>query len=205
MELVIETVGTGWSEILELFKQDRATRIATRHGISFDIAGLTLVLTNPNDRTPPDNFPYPELIADYMDRMFGQSRDSSLLFQRMHRWNAEGDDQIDQIGRIRDLLRRDRNSRSAVFSLWNPTADLSSDYPVSPVSGCFRLMRGRLNLFITARSADVVLGLVPELLAFSYLLSNMALELGVATSVLSYHAWSAHMYEVDYISLAAGG
>lgn len=200
MELTIETVRTGWQSALDLFQGSPATRIATRHGISFDLPGLTVLLTNPSDLTPPERYPYPELIKDYRDRLFGNQRGRSLLYQRMRRWGSDEGDTFDQIGRIVELLRRDPTSRSAVFSTWLPPSDLETRFPVSPVGGAVRVVAGTLHLFVTARSVDVWVGFVPELLAFAQLASDLSLELGIRRSVVCYQCWSAHIYEVDFLS-----
>ncbi|MER7168345.1 thymidylate synthase [Micromonospora sp. NPDC000207] len=200
MELTIETVRTGWQQALDLFQGGQAVRIATRHGISFDLPGLTVRLTNPSDLSAPEGYPYPELIKDYRDRLFGNQRGRSLLFQRMRRWGGDEGEAFDQIGRIVDLLRRDPTSRSAVFSTWSPPSDLNAPFPVSPVGGAVRVVADTLHLFVTARSVDVWVGFVPELLAFAQLASDLSQELGMRRSTVSYQCWSAHIYEVDLLS-----
>ncbi|GAB2936851.1 hypothetical protein GCM10027280_26150 [Micromonospora polyrhachis] len=200
MELMIETVEAGWPQVLDLFRGDTAARIATRHGISFDLPGLNVWLRNPSDLTPPADYPYPELIKDYRNRLFGNQRDKSLLFQRMRRWQDDDLNPFDQLNRITELLRRDPSTRSAVFSTWLPPSDLTADYPVSPVGGAVRVVGGTLHLFVTARSVDVWVGFVPELLAFAQLAGDLALDVGARRSVVSYQCWSAHLYEVDFLS-----
>lgn len=203
LDLTISTVATGWRQVIDLYRDNLPTRIATRHGVSFDIPGLTVWLENPADLTPPTEYPYPELIKDYRDRIFGDQRESSLLYQRMRNWESPDDHHVDQVDRMVRLLRTDENSRSAVFSVWRPDEDLGGDYPVSPVGGAFRVLDRSLILFLTARSLDVWVGFVPELLTFAQVTSDIALDLGLATSRVCYHAWSAHLYEVDYLAYVA--
>ncbi|MEV4755797.1 thymidylate synthase [Micromonospora sp. NPDC049559] len=200
MEVSIETVETGWPQVLDLFRDGAAARVATRHGISFDLPGLTVWLRNPNDLSAPADYRYPELIKDYRDRLFGTQRDKSLLFQRMRRWREDDIDAFDQVERIINLLRREPSSRSAVFSTWLPPADLEAAFPVSPVGGAVRVVGDTLHLFVTARSVDVWVGFVPELLAFAQLANEFALDLGVRRSTVSYQCWSAHLYEVDFLT-----
>ncbi|WFE65533.1 thymidylate synthase [Micromonospora sp. WMMD714] len=204
MEIEASTVAAGWHEVIALFARQPPTRIATRHGVSFDIPGLTVWLRNPADLTPPQGYLYPELIKDYRDRIFGDQREASLLYQRMRRW-ADGDGPpVDQFAQAVELLRRDEHSRSAVFSLWRPEEDLGGRFPVSPVGGALRIVGDDLVLFLTARSVDVWVGLVPELLTFAQLAADAALELGLTGSRLCHHSWSAHLYEVDYLTYLAG-
>jgi hypothetical protein len=199
MELSIRTVASGWEEVLGLFRLQEPVRIVTRHGVAFDLPGLTVCVQQPNDLSLPANYPYPELVKDYRDRLFGDQRDKSLLYQRLRRWRNGDDAAVDQIDQIKRLLRSNPSSRTAVFSTWQPGEDLSADFPVSPVGGCFRMLEGVLHLFLTGRSVDVVVGLVPDLLAFAQLTLDIALELGVSETAIAYSCWSAHIYELDYL------
>jgi thymidylate synthase len=158
---------------------------------------------NVNDLTPPEGYLYPELIRDYRDRLFGDQRGKSMFYQRMRRWDSGVGPPIDQLTAVEELLKEDPNSRSAAFSTWLPHEDLGGEYPVSPVAGCFRLVAGTLYVFVIARSVDVWVGLVPELLAFAQIGADMALALGTAGCTLVYHSWSAHIYEIDYLSYIA--
>lgn len=200
----MHTVASGWREVLTLFARRQPARIATRHGVSFDIPGLTLWLRNPADLTAPHGYPYPELIRDYRDRLFGAQRESSLLHQRLRSWLVADGPPIDQFERALAVLRQDEHSRSAVFSTWRPETDLGGRFPVSPVGGALRIIDENLVLFLTARSVDVWVGLVPELLAFGQLVADAALDLGLTGSQICYHAWSAHLYEVDYLTYLSG-
>ncbi|KIR66471.1 hypothetical protein TK50_15520 [Micromonospora haikouensis] len=200
VELEIATVASGWPDVVALFAGDLPVRIATRHGVSFDLPGLTVWLRNPADLTPPPGYPYPELIKDYRDRLFGDQRESSLLHQRLRRWAPADGTPVDQFAQAVALLRQDEHSRSAVFSTWQPEEDLGGRFPVSPVGGALRIVADELVLFLTARSVDVWVGLVPELLTFAQLASDAALDLGLTRSQVCYQAWSAHLYEVDYLT-----
>jgi thymidylate synthase len=197
---MVETIAEGWAQVLELYRGDAPVRIATRHGVSFDIPGLVVTVRNGQDSTPPTDYEYPELVTDYLDRLFGRQQSESLLFQRLRRWVDGDQPAVDQLQGISELLRADPNSRSAVFSTWKPAEDLGAPFPVSPVGGCFRLVGDNLHLFLTARSTDVMVGLVPELVAFSRVASALALEVGARSTMITYQCWSAHLYEIDYLS-----
>ncbi|MEU4643993.1 thymidylate synthase [Micromonospora sp. NPDC023814] len=204
MELEVATVASGWHDVLSVFSQGQPARVATRHGICFDIPGLTVWLKNPADLTPPRDYLYPELIKDYRDRIFGEQRESSLLYQRLRGWVAADGSPIDQFEQATEMLRQDEHSRSAVFSMWRPEEDLGGRFPVSPVGGALRIVGDDLVLFLTARSVDIWVGFVPELLTFAQLISDAALALGLRGSKVCYHSWSMHLYEVDYLTYLAG-
>ncbi|MFG3577820.1 thymidylate synthase [Micromonospora chersina] len=204
MELEVATVSSGWEDVLSVFSRGQPARVATRHGICFDIPGLTVWLWNPADLTPPQGYLYPELIKDYRDRIFGDQRESSLLYQRLRAWVAADGSPIDQFQQAIAMLRQDEHSRSAVFSMWRPEEDLGGRFPVSPVGGTLRIVGDDLVLFLTARSVDIWIGFVPELLTFAQLASDAALALGLHGSKICYHMFSAHLYEVDYLTYLAG-
>ncbi|WP_281942694.1 thymidylate synthase [Micromonospora sp. AKA38] len=198
------TVAAGWADVLSIFARGGPARVTTRHGICFDIPGLTVRLRNAADLTPPSGYLYPELIKDYRDRIFGDQRESSLLYQRLRGWIGPDDSPIDQFAHATELLRQDAHSRSAVFSMWRPEEDLGGRFPVSPVGGALRIVGDDLVLFLTARSVDVWIGFVPEMLTFAQLAADAALALGAKGAKVCYHAWSAHIYEVDYLTYLAG-
>jgi thymidylate synthase len=204
MELLVDSVADGWNAILEAWSGDVPKRIATRHGISFDLAGLTIIVENPYDRRLPDSYDYPELVVDYMERLFGGGRGNAVLYQRLRHRVAGAAGAVDQLDLIRKSLIKDRNTRAAVFVLWDVVEDLGAQFPVSPVDGCFRVIDNVLHLLVTARSVDVILGLVPELLVLCQLATDMALDLGLSKARLTYHCWSAHMYEADFLVRVAG-
>lgn len=203
MYLKIPTIETGWIEVLNLFRRSSPTRIPSRHGVSFDIPGLTVWLENPSDLTPPAEYIYPELIKDYRDRLFGDQRENSLLYQRLRNWQSSDQTQIDQLESVAQLLEVDENTRAAAFSLWQPSEDLGADFPVTPVGGAFRVIDRRLTLFLTVRSLDVWVGFVPEFLTYAQLTSDLALRLGFPRSSVCFHIWSAHIYELDYLTYLA--
>ena len=203
MELSIATISSGWQRVLSLFLEENPVRIATRHGISFDIPGLTVRLTTPGDLTIPEGYAYPELVSDYRERLLGAQQDKSLFYRRLTEWPDGAGGTFNQMNSIRELLKTQSATRSAVFSTWQPTEDLGAKYPVSPVGGCFRLVGGTLHLLLTARSVDVWVGFVPELLTFARLTNDLALDLGARDSVVTYHMWSAHLYEIDYLTYLA--
>ena len=200
MELSITTISSGWQQVLSLFLEEKPVRIATRHGISFDIPGLTVRLTAPGDLTIPGGYAYPELVSDYRERVFGVQQNTSLFYRRLTEWPDGAGSTANQMDGIRELLKTQPTTRSAVFSTWQPTEDLGAKYPVSPVGGCFRLVGGTLHLLLTARSVDIWVGFVPELLTFARLTTDLALDLGARDSVITYHMWSAHLYEIDYLT-----
>lgn len=207
MEIEISTVHEGWASILEVFRSPAPIKVPSRHGVVFDIPSLTVVVRDPADTRPPKLYAFPVLLKDYRERVFGEQRGNSLLYQRLTAWRPTATSRklVNQLDALRLALRKDEATRAAVFSLWLPGVDSESPHPVSPVAGSFRILNDELNAMIVARSVDVWTGLVPELLVFCQLATDVASDLGLPRTRLVYHAWSAHIYEVDYIQSVLGG
>lgn len=200
------TVATAWEAGLDLFKSpDGLYRHDSERGVAFEIPGMTLVIDSVADTSLPARYLYPRLVTDYADRLFGSQRDRSLLHTRMRTWpTAEGRD-VDQIEQVVALLRTTPETRSAAFSLWQPSLDPRADYPVSPVAGQFRVIHEEVHLYLVARSVDYWIGAVPELLAFARLQQIAAAEIGRPAGTMIYHMWSAHVYEDDCLAHLMSG
>lgn len=135
---------------------------------------MTVVVESAADLTAPARYRFPELVADYTERLFGTDRDQSVLYQRMRNWPAADGHAIDQIATLAQMLAASPDTRAASFTLWRPEDDLGSAFPVSPVSGCFRIISGRLQLQLRVKPRPIV-----------------------------FHMWSAHIYEDDRLAHVA--
>jgi thymidylate synthase len=196
-----ETIAEAWENALLLFQSPADLyRHDSERGVAFEITGLTITVQSARDLTSPARYQFPALVADYAERLFGADRDKSMLYQRMRNWQAAGGRAIDQIARIGEILAASPDSRAAAFTLWRPEDDLSSSFSVSPVSGCFRMISGSLQLHLVARSLDLWVGAVPELVAYGRLVNELAETLRVKPGPIVYHVWSAHIYEDDCLA-----
>ena len=199
--IVGATVADAWEKGLQLFRSPAGLyRHDSERGVAFEILGLNLIVESTTGATVPAGYRFPDLISDYEERIFGAERERSLLYQRMHNWALPGENGIDQIAGTEQLLRQSPDTRAAAFSLWRPEEDLDSGFPVSPISGCFRIVAGKLRLLLVARSVDYWVGAVPELLVYSKLANQVAERLNISAGSLVYHMWSAHIYEDDCLA-----
>lgn len=195
------TIADAWERGLRLFESpDTLTRHDSERGVAFEITGMTVVVESAADLSVPPRYRFPGLVEDYVDRLFGADRDQSMLYQRMRNWPAASGIAIDQIARLEEKLTASPDTRGAAFTLWRPEDDLESVFPVSPVSGCFRIISGRLQLQLVARSVDYWVGAVPELVAYGRLTQELAEALYVKPGALVFHMWSAHIYEDDCLA-----
>lgn len=201
------TPAEAWEAGLELFRSpDHLYRHDSERGVAFEVPGLTLFVESADDLALPARYAYPSMVTEYAERVFGAERETSLLHRRMHAWSAREGATLDQIAQATALLRSSPDTRAAAFSLWQPESEYASDFPVSPVSGCFRVIDEAVHLLLVARSVDYWIGAVPELVVFARLLQKVAGDLGRRPGGLVYHAWSAHVYEDDcLVHLMADG
>lgn len=199
MDVVLPSI-EDWLDVVHAFRPDTSIRSETRHGVCFDMPGMTVKLLDTTRHGIPNSYFYPELVSDFRRRLSGTTEKPALMFERLYAWDSgSGEEPLDQIDCIQRSLRKDPQSRAAVFSTWRPEIDIESDYPPGQVAGAFRLVGNTLHLNLVGRSVDVWVGLVPALLAFSQLLGTTADELRMDPGPLIYHCWSAHLYEIDYL------
>jgi hypothetical protein len=195
------TIAEAWEQALLLFRSPADLfRHDSERGVAFEITGLTVVIQSSKDLALPARYRFPGLVADYAERLFGADREQSLLYQRMRNWPVADGQVIDQVARLGQVLAASPDTRAAAFTLWRPEDDLQSSYSVSPVSGCFRIISGGLQLQLVARSVDLWVGAIPELVAYGRLSNELAATLRVEPGPIVYHAWSAHIYEDDCLA-----
>jgi hypothetical protein len=200
LEIVLPSIDD-WITVVQAFEPGLAVRCETRHGVCFDMPGMTVRMLSTTNSAIPPSYCYPELVTDFRLRLSGAADQPSLIHDRLYAWDPAGAKHkpFDQLDHIHERLREDPQSRAAVFSTWRPELDIESDYPPGQVAGAFRQVGKELQLSLVARSVDVWVGLVPALMAFSQLLCSTADHLGMAPGALIYHCWSAHLYEIDYL------
>jgi thymidylate synthase len=96
------------------------------------------------------------------------------------------------------LIRDDSGTRQAGVTIWNgnETAISSKDVPCTTHLH-FYLRDGLLELDVTMRSNDILLGFPIDIMMFSCLQRSMAASLGVEPGTYRHHAGSLHAYEHD--------
>ncbi len=102
--------------------------------------------------------------------------------------------EVDQIGKIIQLLKTDPNSRRMVVSAWEPGNALNSKLPPCHYTFAFNVQGKRLNCHLTQRSGDIALGIPFNLAAYSLLTQILAQECGFEPGVFSHTIVDAHIY-----------
>ncbi len=102
--------------------------------------------------------------------------------------------EIDQIGKVIELLKTDPNSRRMVVTAWEPGNAHSSKLPPCHYTFAFNVLDGRLNCHLTQRSGDIALGIPFNLAAYSLLTRILAREAALLPGVFSHTIVDAHIY-----------
>ena len=102
--------------------------------------------------------------------------------------------EIDQIGRIIEILRTDPNSRRMVVTAWEPGNALNSRLPPCHYTFAFNVQDGKLNCHLTQRSGDIAIGIPFNLACYSLVTQILAQETGFSVGMFSHTIVDAHIY-----------
>ena len=102
--------------------------------------------------------------------------------------------EIDQIGKVIELLKTDPNSRRMVITAWEPGNAFTSKLPPCHYTFAFNVQSGRLNCHLTQRSGDIALGIPFNLAAYSLLTQILAQEARLVPGLFSHTIVDAHIY-----------
>jgi thymidylate synthase len=102
--------------------------------------------------------------------------------------------EVDQIGRVIELLKTDPNSRRMVVTAWEPGNALSSKLPPCHYTFAFNVQGNKLNCHLTQRSGDIALGIPFNLAAYALLTQILAQETGFELGFFSHTIIDAHIY-----------
>jgi thymidylate synthase len=102
--------------------------------------------------------------------------------------------EIDQIGKIVELLKTDPNSRRMVVIAWEPGNAFESKLPACHYTFAFNVIEGRLNCHLTQRSGDIALGIPFNLAAYALLTEILAREGNLRLGLFSHTIVDAHIY-----------
>jgi thymidylate synthase len=102
--------------------------------------------------------------------------------------------EIDQIGRVLELLRTDPNSRRMVVTAWEPGNAFSSKLPPCHYTFAFNVQDMRLSCHLTQRSGDIAIGVPFNLAAYALLTQILAQEVHLEPGFFSHTIVDAHIY-----------
>jgi len=101
---------------------------------------------------------------------------------------------IDQIEQAIALIKRDPSSRRIIVSAWNVADIAHMALPPCHAFFQFYVQRGRLDVQLYQRSADIGLGVPFNIASYALLLMLVAQECGLTPGVLVHTLGDAHIY-----------
>lgn len=138
-----------------------------------------------------------EFISHYVPKMDDFSDPSKVLYggygPRIQKWYG-----VNQLEQIYNLLVKDKNTRRAVISLFDPSRDFfSDDFPCSNWLH-FTIRNNQLNLKVVSRSMDIIWGSTLNFFEWSVLQEIVANWLNIEVGKFYYYISSLHIYEPFY-------
>lgn len=115
-----------------------------------------------------------------------------------YRWKHAFD--VDQIANIIEKLKEDNTSRQQVLMSWDARVDnvaKAKNVPC-PYTAVINIINGRLNIHLTLRSNDIIVGLPYDFLMYVLLGNLIANSLKVEPGILSYAIAHGHIYKPHY-------
>lgn len=142
-------------------------------------------------------------VAQFCSRMKEFSDDGDTINDAYgYRWRHWFE--YDQLLSLRKILKTDPNTRRAVLTMWDATADLEGTRMNMKAVPCnthcyFAIKDGRLNLTICNRSNDLLWGAFgANAVHFSFLLQYMAMMCGLKTGMMVHFSNDLHLYQEHY-------
>jgi thymidylate synthase len=102
--------------------------------------------------------------------------------------------EVDQIGKVIELLKTDPNSRRMVVTAWEPGNAFDSKLPPCHYTFAFNVQDSKLNCHLTQRSGDIAIGIPFNLAAYALLTQILARETGLDLGMFSHTIVDAHIY-----------
>ena len=211
--LSAETLGDLVQEVAEKVLAD-GNEINPTKGKAMEVAGMILELTNPLARISRTES-RGKLFSCLGELMWYLAKSNDLAFIkyyiREYQKSADGDeifggygprlfdwDGINQFGNVRDLLRRNPDTRRAVIQLF-AAQDIKEPHNDVPCTCTLQFMirQGQLNLIAYMRSNDIFLGLPHDIFCFTMLQEIMARHLEVGLGIYKHMVGSLHAYCED--------
>jgi len=111
--------------------------------------------------------------------------------------------EVDQIGKVIELLKNDPNSRRMVITAWEPGNAFDSKLPPCHYTFAFNVQGTKLNCHLTQRSGDIAIGIPFNLAAYALLTQILAQEAHLELGFFSHTIVDAHIYvnHVDGLKL----
>lgn len=202
------SVGVLWQKLLaQLYHDGRP--VSPRNLGCREILGVTLHLTDARCNIfahPQRKLAYRFMIGEFLWIWFGhddvatiekynpnikQFSDDGITF-----YGAYGPRFTNQWPRVLETLRRDKDSRQAVVTIFRPDPPKTLDLPCT-LSWQALVRDGKVHSIVSMRSSDVWLGLEYDCFTFTMLQNILAAQLDLDVGSFTIHLGSSHLYDRD--------
>lgn len=138
------------------------------------------------------------IISDY-----GQYSDDGNTLNGAYGFRIQNYFEIDQLEPLIALLKKDRETRRAVITLYSPKDLINSDSLDIPcnTSVFFKIRNNKLDITIINRSNDLYLGVPYNVFVFNILQQYIANKLGIEIGVQRHFTDCLHLYKQDLIKV----
>jgi thymidylate synthase len=202
-----KTVGEGWLELLH-YILSYGKRVPTHYDQdTLEIMDLVMVITEQNPTVSPSNLPeympfMHDHVRDYIDGLMSPEKKEDLTYTYGNLMRAHfGKDQLIATA---NKLWKDRGTRSAVVSLWDPANPMKGSPCLNHL--WFRIIEEKLFMTATIRSNDMFQGWPENAFGLRHLqewMRTMVLKMegeyqddkGLGLGDLVIVSQSAHIYE----------
>ena len=110
---------------------------------------------------------------------------------------AYGPKIVGQLRYVIETLETDPDSRQAIISIWRENPRPSKDVPCTSLFQ-FMIRDGKLNMYVTMRSNDIIWGSNYDVPSFSLIQLIVASCLGIEPGLMFHTANSLHLYETHF-------
>lgn len=204
----VDSAEEGFIGLLKSIK--RAPLVCPRKFNTLEIVNACLVLSNTDNNivtNPVRNMNHTYALIETLWYWSGRN-DLGYLIGYNKKMSDFSDDGItlkgaygppfkEQLSYVKETLRKDRDSRQAMITLWKQCPKESKDIPCT-IMMHFMIRDMKLLLTVYMRSNDLWLGFPYDIWAFTTIQKQVAADLGYAAGPYTHIVGSMHIYENDW-------
>jgi thymidylate synthase len=146
-----------------------------------------------------------EFLTQFNKKMSDYS-DNKKTFHGAYGWriSQNGNDGIDQLTKVIDMIKANPKDRRCVMSIWDPALDLGAKSLDIPCNDMIKVdaSRGKIDLTVFNRSNDMIWGAYgANVVQFSMIQEYISLMTGIPVGTYYQVSTDYHVYEDVYLKL----
>lgn len=201
LSVTAESPGEAWEQsILAFLQHENKNYYASALGPCLEVLDVMIEVESPlSDPEISDKYDFKGNVQRTLSRLVERKTSGiETLHDRIFRW-GRSNKRFDQFQSAVETLRKDRFSRRAVVTLWDPAKDIQrGPFDLCPVAYTLMIRGGALHCSLFIRSSDAWLATPIDMLTFIELQKQAADQLNVKVGKYVHHAVSYHIYNYDF-------